>query len=348
MDNVDRDKLRGVIERDPLLAIYRAHGDDGTRSFRELALGIQTIYRHIEPENFDGMIVAFKCLDDSDRPIPESSATVIRDMAALSQEIEGNVAIQVLSDGRLLLWKNVDINISLMAETAVVYRYNNRREYFFARDAERELPNVGPYASLYAVPSFSDLRQAIEQYRIRMAKESSCKILQGVWKDENRLLFVSAPEATMRDSLYQFLYTTFRDADVRPEQNMGESYPVDIKVNFSFSNRLAVIEIKWVGNSIKSNGKMVTHRDARARKGARQLADYLNKNIQRAPTHITRGYLVVFDGRRRRVSKGTKTVNRDDGGHYRQRDLNFDPKYHEERDDFEAPIRMFMEPICEP
>ena len=129
---------------------------------------------------------------------------------------------------------------------------------------------------------------------------------------------------------------------------MGVSYPVDMKVTFNFSNRLALIEIKWLGSSIKPNGKLVSHFDSRARSGAKQLADYLVKNRKQAPTHITRGYLVVFDGRRRRIKKHPKSIDNEDGGHYRHREIKFDPKYDEELDDFETPIRMFMEPIIEP
>lgn len=56
----------------------------------------------------------------------------------------------------------------------------------------------------------------------------------------------------------------------------------------------------------------------------------------------------LFDGRRWNVGKSTEKVDRSDGEDYRHRSHRFDPKYENERDDFEAPIRMFMEPVFEP
>ena len=348
MDNVDRDKLRDVIQRDALLAIHRSHGDAGTRSFRDLALAIHAIFEHIEHEGFDGILVAFKCLDDSDRPLPEKNATVIWNAALLPQEITGDAIIQALADGRFLLWNNVSVNVESVAESAVVYRFHDRHEHFFAGSAESEIPKIGQYASIYAVPAFSDLRQALEHYRTDMAKESSCPFLKTAWIDQNRLFFVNKPERIMRNSLVHFLKITLRDTEVRPEQNMDESHPVDIKVTF-FQNRIGVIEIKWLGISKHPNGEISTKYTAsRGKDGARQLAEYLDMNKGHAPTHITRGYLVVFDGRRAKLQEDSQQISRIDGSHFRNRDIKFDPEYDVARDDFQTPIRMFLEPIFEP
>lgn len=348
MDNVDADKLRQIVEKDSLVAIHRQHGALGTASFRVLAPALKTIFNYVEPESFGAVIVVFKALEDSSRPLDETKATTVVNPANLKQEIAGNTIIQVLSDGRLLLWTGLEIRTEALAKVAVVYRYHDRREYFLAGSSETEVSKVGQYASIYSVPAFSDLRLALERYRSDRAKETSCPILQGVWTDKVQLLFVQGPEEFMRDSLVDFLKISLRDAETRPEQNMGVSYPVDIKVTFSFSNRIALIEIKWLGSSIKPNGKLVSHYDGRARDGAKQLADYLVKNRKQAPTHITRGYLVVFDGRRRRIKKNTTSINSEDGGYYRHREVRFDPKYDEKMGDFETPIRMFLEPVTIP
>jgi hypothetical protein len=347
MDNVDRDKLRGVIETTALIAVYRSHGEKGTRSFRDLARGIRTIFDHVDPEQFDGLIIAFRCLDDADRPIPEKKAIKVQNPAILGQEVAGDVVIQILADGRLLLWKGVSVDVQSMAASAVVYRYRKAEEHFYSGTTKTEIEKVGQYASLYSVPAFSDLRLALEHYRNDMAKESSCKILQRAWSDENRLFFVNRPESIMRDSLTQFLKISLRDAEVRPEQNMDETHPVDVKVTFTFTTRLAVIEIKWVGISICKTPRKITanYRDKRARVGARRLVDYLDWNRQQAPNRITRGYLVVFDARRRGLKKNTKRIDQLLGGYYRNRDLRFDPKFEELRDDFDPPIRMFVEPV---
>lgn len=348
MDNVDPEKMRRLVEKNSVVAIHRQHGDQGTASFRILAPALKTIFTYVDPESFGAIMIVFKTLDDSSRPIDEKLAKTIVNPANLKQEVAGNVIIQVLSDGRWLMWSDSRITPKALAKIAVVYRYHNRREHFLAGSAETEMPKVGQYASIYSVPAFSDLRLALERYRSDMAKETSCPILQDVWVDMKQLLFINGPEAFMRNSLLHFLNICVRGAESRPEQNMGVSYPVDIKVTFNFSNRLGLIEIKWLGSSIKPNGKLVSYYDSRARNGAKQLADYLVKNRKQAPTHITRGCLVVFDGRRRKIKKNTKSINTADGGYYRHREIKFDPKYDEELPNFEPPIRMFMEPVTEP
>jgi hypothetical protein len=349
MDNIDPDKLREVIEGNALYAIYQSHGDAGTRNFRELSLVIKRVFHFVEPESLQGALVVFKCLDDSARPFPEHDAIIIVEPAALTGKVSGNIVIQALSDGRLLLWRNPVVDFRLLTIAAVVYRYDSRREQFLTQKGATDLVKVGTYTSVYSVPAFSDIRVALEHYRTQMASQSSCQILRDVWSDVNRLFFRSGPESIMRNSLLQFLKTTIRDADVRPEQNMDESHPVDVKASFNFSKRIAVVEIKWVGDSVHGTGKVsVRYRDSRANDGARQLAEYLDMNKQQAPNHLTRGYLVVFDGRRHGLKEGQSTISHADGGHYRQQDINFDPKYNEVRDDFDPPLRMFMEPICSP
>jgi hypothetical protein len=346
MARVDREKLREVIAKIPLLTVERSHGERGTQSFRDLATVIMTVFDYVEPEQFPGVIIIFKCLDDSHRPIAEDNAVVIHNPAVLGQETQGDVVLQALSDGRLLLWKNMQVDIASVAAGAVVYRYQGRREFFFAGTSETEVEKVGQYASLYAIPAFSDVRQALEHYRTDMAKESSCKILEGVWADPKRLFLVNGPEDTMRDSLIQFLKITVRDAETRPEQNMNARRPVDIKVTFNFSPRIAVIEIKWIGVSIHNDGRIaVRYTDARARVGANQLVRYLNWNKQETPNHITRGYLVVFDARRRGLKKNAVAVSRPKGAYYRNREVKFNPRFDKTRSDFERPIRMFMEPV---
>lgn len=153
----------------------------------------------------------------------------------------------------------------------------------------------------------------------------------------------------MRDSLTQFLKDCVRgDVEVRPEQVVDRTHPVDIKVTWFMSNRLALIEIKWLGASKKRGGnKFTRHFAARAQKGARQLVDYLNANAVQAPQQDARGYLVIFDARRARVKPSTRSINHADGFKYEHSEIVFSPTYHEIRADFETPVRMFMEPVCD-
>jgi hypothetical protein len=148
----------------------------------------------------------------------------------------------------------------------------------------------------------------------------------------------------MRRSLQQFLSNRIRDVDVLPEQNVSETKPIDIKVLWNLTRSEALIEIKWLGKS-RSDGKVIGYWDQRARDGAKQLAEYLDMYRTLNPHVSVKGYLVVIDGRRYGMKDDATSVSRENGLHYEKLEVEFDPKYHELREDFHPPVRMFAEPI---
>ena len=154
----------------------------------------------------------------------------------------------------------------------------------------------------------------------------------------------------MRRSLAQFLDIVLRGtAEVRPEQVVDETHPVDVKVTWMFTNRLALVEIKWLGKSMNDEDNITkVFTDVRARTGAKQLAGYLDWNYAETPLHQSRGYLVVIDGRRKGLNRASTSVSLQNGYWYRDKEITYNPKFHLVREDFEEPIRMFAEPICSP
>ena len=171
--------------------------------------------------------------------------------------------------------------------------------------------------------------------------ESTCYIFHQAWHDANRLFFVAGPESLIRNSLTQFLRNRLGgNHDVWPEQNVNEKNPVDIRVQPRFfSNRLMLIEIKWLGDSVANDGHITaTHRDRRAQEGADQLAGYLDKQRRSAPTSVIQGYYVIIDGRRRNLpvrAVPAITITRADGLHYEVQALSFNPAPHLTRPDFD-------------
>ena len=183
-----------------------------------------------------------------------------------------------------------------------------------------------------------------------MVQVSQCEIFKSTWHDSNRLFLKAKPEAQMRRSLVQYLRIALRNnADVLPEQNVDESHPVDVKVSFNFSNRITLIEIKWLGASRNPNDGPISteHFASRALSGAKQLAEYLDWFHESAPQRTTRGVLVIFDARRRGLSGLPETISRENGFYYEHREIEFKPEFHTTRQDFEKPMRMFAEPRCE-
>jgi hypothetical protein len=260
------------------------------------------------------------------------------------------IVIQLRQNGRLLLSQSLQVDPAALSAESVVYTFENSVEKFYAKNAASTVINPAQgYASVFAVPTFDDLKRALEEYRSKQARKSSCKILASCWNNPNRIHFKRAPEKTMRTSLTQFLKICLRgDVETRPEQIVNETRPVDIKVTWFMSNRLALIEIKWLGAAKTSATKLTRYSEGRALAGAKQLADYLDGNAVQVPTHETRGYLVVLDGRRAKLKPSTTRITQDNGLKYENREITYNPPYSQIRKDFAVPIRMFMEPVCQP
>lgn len=345
----DLQELKKIAERLYIPLITQEHGAEGEAALQKVMEVLHRIYKHIEPEVYKHVIIVFKPLNDGDRPIPVKGAITITDVSVLPLTVKGPITIQVLDNGQLLLWNNKKADVRKLAKIAVVYLYKNFEEFFLANDVESVVPKVNPaYASIFSIPTFSDLQSALDHYRTKMVRYSSCKILSQSWDDDNRIFLKNAQEWVMRDSLTQFLKCHLRgDLEVRPEQIVDESHPVDIKVTWWGTNRLSLIEIKWLGTPKFADGRIGRmYSDRRANEGAKQLADYLDKNNRQAPTHITIGYLAVIDARRKGLKAATTSVTAAEGLHYQHEDIKFTPAYHLKRHDFAVPIRMFVEPNC--
>jgi len=329
-----------------------AFGDAGLDAIFKVMETIQNLYKYIEPERINGQVIVFK---DVRSPaigvIPRNGPTV--DFAGLANQQISNLCFEIGYDGRPYTRELNGTTLEELAKTAVLYRYNGSQEEFLAGDKRKIVCRLDPSArSQFSVPTFSNLREALQHYARENIFESTCYIFKTVWHDENRLFFTAGPESVMRDSLVQFLRNRIGgDHDIWPEQIVNESNPVDIRVQPRFkNNRLMLIEIKWLGDSVAGDGSVTAkHRDSRAQVGIVQLAEYLDQQRQFAPTHVIQGYYVIIDARRRNLPKsavaGAK-ITRVDGLHYETQSINFSSAPHETRPDFDPPYRMFARPIC--
>lgn len=158
------------------------------------------------------------------------------------------------------------------------------------------------------------------------------------------------PEKIMRSSLAQHLRSSLRDLKVvrvNEEQNQSETEPVDIEVSWGFTTHIALLEIKWLGKCLKSSGDELaayTHSESRAREGVPQLEGYIDEAHERNPGYEIRGYLVVFDGRRKGVRKWLPgEVSAADAWHYKECDIDYGETI-PDRNDFRVPVRLYLEP----
>ncbi len=342
---IDHDALRRIAHDLYVPVIHAKHGDEGTGALRVVLEFLGRFFERIEPELLSAPLIVLHPISGFDEATLPSNPSLAQDIPSLAPMVRGPCVIRIRERG-FECWSDKSIDLSLVSKKAVVYCFDRGSERFVVDGADHPVPAVDTaQASIFARPTFGSLREALQRYRHRV-RTSSCLLFSVAWEDDSRLFFRSRAEQEMRRSLHQYLATVLRDAEVRPEQNVDESHPVDIKVTWMFTTRLALIEIKWMGKSRDAGKITADHGDARANRGAKQLADYLDANRSQVPEHLTRGYLVVVDGRRRGLKPESTTVTREDGLHYDGVEITFDPEYDKARDDFDEPIRLFCEPIC--
>ncbi len=348
---VDYERVKELVYSQYMTKILNAYGDEGVATLRSVMEYVRRIFQFLAADSMRGSLIVYKSIDSNSAINPEWAS--ISDLAHITQECpieESSILyIECCEDGAIKYKRDVELDLNEISQRAIVYLYKNRRDAFYIKGSKEYLINYCPaYPSLFCVPTYSLIKDALEDYKRKSIRTSNCPIFSECWysgKDGPRLFFKQKPESTMRRSAANFLGNVLRDADVGQEQVVDESHPVDIRVTWMGNNRRALIEIKWLGQSVDEDGKKKTpYYEARANAGAKQLAEYIDAEHRRLPLHDQRGYLVIIDGRRRGLSEGCTTLVPEDGFWYQDKEIEFDPAFHEERSDFEKPIRMFAEP----
>jgi hypothetical protein len=324
---------------------------DAIRTFTQILKDINEIYKYIEPEFHKGRIILFKTITPQSRPLKYNDENYFFDLFSLAHESSIDIIIQLNDSEPNLLWKNERLDLIHLSKEAIVYEYSNKEEKFYAGGKVIKMVKRVNSASNYAT-YFSDLRQALTDYKRSHIRHSSCPIFNKVWLDENRIFFKNAPESDMQCSLNEFLKSRLYfkgEIEIAREHNTDTSNPIDIRVLWKKASRSALIEIKWLGKSISKEGKITSYYNHRAVEGLNQLKKYLDKDRKSNPTDINKGFLIVIDGRRYSPNKNTRLINRQNGFYYENIELKFETseEYHKVRREFEKPIRMFVEPICQ-
>ena len=332
--------------------VQEVFGDAGLNAVFKVMETVHALYQHVDPERIRGQVIVFKAACPVDQGVP-SPVGPAADFAGIANEVIGDLCFEVAADGRPYAYTLGTATLETLASTSVVYYYHDTHEEFLAGSQRKSVPRYDRSArSQFSVPTFSNLRDALLNYSSENVRESTCYIFRRVWHDGNRLFLIAGPESLIRDSLTQFLRNRIGgDHDVWPEQNVNEKNPVDIRVQPRFSNnRLMLIEIKWLGDSVAEDGHVTAkHRDRRAQDGADQLAEYLDEQRRSAPSRVIQGYYVIIDARRKNLpdhAATMTTITRVNGLHYEGQVLSFDPAHHSDRTDFEEPYRMFARPVC--
>ncbi|MCA0979291.1 hypothetical protein LCM19_13035 [Qipengyuania flava] len=351
------DSVLKLVEDAYVLKVIQAFGSDGSSSLSKLLDAVKLLYRDIAPEGISASLTMVSRVTEVEGHEVEG-LEVLTDIRLVAERMactSRHVLVTLEPNGRFGFLATADISdAALFTGHAIVYRFQDHDDRIMAGDHDEIVPKVSSVqCSMFAVPTLSGLEDALRQYALA-ARETRCRILDKVWVgggDGPRLVLANKPERIMRDSLEQALSTLLQaNANVRPEQNTDERKPVDLRIEWYGSRASALIEIKWIGRAVaKSRSESeedsyTEYSDGRARDGAKQLADYLDREKRRSKDTTLKGYLVVFDARRKNVAGPEDRLSKTDALHFEEREINYDPKLEESRDDFAPPQRFFMTP----
>ena len=346
---IDTDVMHRALANQPLIKAQEVFGEEGVTRLKQL-LNFLRIQGQFCRVNRKTQLTVFapigihseldeKRLVQAERILNGKTINGVLDLAA----------IEIRPDGTAFLWKG-NVNSPLQNQTdAIVYSLVQEVEEFRIGEQCLTVDKFLPGApSQFLLHHFDDLRKALLDYGHSLARHSTCPTLREAWQDpDRRFWFGPGPEHRLRTSLSHYLRCCMRFDDywVRPEQNIDESHPIDIKLTAQMSTREALIEIKWIGKSRSGDGARFTanYGESRANKGAEQLANYLDNHKRNSPASDTLGYLVVFDCRRHGVKASTKSLTAKQQCHFATREITYNPDYHSTRSDFEKPIRLFLE-----
>ena len=337
-----------------------AFGEEGEACLDRLLDGVRLFFQSVPPDGLSTTFV-FVCwvagndlntMEGGMEPIATSVG--VGNLPGYRQRIEDApvVVVEVRSDGRYdLAGVTTAPALEVLSERSLVFINEDGIDRFVIGGRTMTLPPLAVgVRSNYAVPTVSSLDEALESYR-QHAANVSCPILAEVWeggRDGPRLVFCNKPEATMRRSLGWFLSARVEgDVCVRPEHNTDESKPVDLTIDWFGPRQRVLIEVKWLGQSLtrRSDGTQFTPYGAsRASDGADQLADYLDRERSTDPRVALRGYLAVFDGRRRNVVDASTPVIASDALHYRDEEVVLASEHASGQTGIAALIRYFLEP----
>ena len=330
-----------------LSRLEQEQGQQGVELAKRLHPHLRRIYAAVDYASIQGSMTVVAGSDLAVAAALNTQPVRVRSTRELALVNTGTMTIQVVDGDNLLVWHEA-LPVAELRQVDFVYTYSvehGERFWINGTAAGEEHPRGYP---LFGLPLFRGLEEALQRYGQSVARYSQCDTLLACWREPARVMWGPAPEAGMRRSLCLFLRHTLVDgtADVQEEAPADDRNPVDITVRWADSNRIALIEVKWLGKSGALDPPRVTGYwpESRARNALQQLSDYLDLTRERSGHFDLRGYLAVFDGRRAKVRPETQTVTREDGLSYRDADITYDEALLA-RHDIAEPLRFFCEPM---
>jgi hypothetical protein len=332
------------------------YSEEATLSMEIINKELKDLFNFIEPGLFEKKIVIVKNLKDN-TVFPDSNSINLTMNKALLFNYDKDIVIQLFNDRNILMWGDVDSSTIFSCDDNIIYVFEQNKEKFFVKSKEIDI-TIRPFGSRYS-DEFYELEQQLNNYCLHKIRYSSCPIFNDSWSSNKRIFFKGGgkdiPEKYMQESLQNFIkdLSIFKGKigqfEPTREHNLDGRKPVDIIVRWEKSNRIALVEIKWMGKSIDNGRFKSEHNNSRANDGFRQLKEYFDLAKRDNPNKLVKCYLVVIDARRWKTNEQTTTISYTNGMYYENKkiELDEDKKYHLTYKNISVPIRMFVEPICD-
>lgn len=312
---VDQDRLKAMAEELVELRILQRLSGFDSGPYRALIRFLREFYAKLPPDLIEGSL-AVVASPTAPTELPMRGARTPRD-GLLEDVIRFPAVIHLLGDGDFKVWNNVMLSThALSSPGCLIYLLTDSEQIWVDGHAFTVPMPSRQFRSAFATPSFWSLDSALDDYRKTHARGAIGS--ESCWLDDQRLRWATGPESALRDALWLYLRTVLRGVtEVQMEQRVDKSNPVDIKVTWNLSRARALIEIKWLGASFDWHGNCTAcYTNFRAKRGAVQLRNYVTSFLQRNPDLRVVGYLVVFDGRRKKVRDFHAKVTYEDAWAY--------------------------------
>ncbi len=166
-------KLEEIAQKLYAPAVAQAYGKAGGAALREVMRMLHELYVYLDPD-FIGTLIVFKRIKGDDIPAGLPAPHRFPNSERFASEYDTtsekqSVFIQLLSDGNLFSWSQAKLDPSNLSKEGIVYVYRNQQEYFVTKGNKHKVFNLRPEicASSFAVPTFRELYDALEDYKRR-------------------------------------------------------------------------------------------------------------------------------------------------------------------------------------
>ena len=335
------DTVIKLLQNQFIVRIDDAYADGVVDDFKVLVRQLRKLFQNINLEQYQ-TVTAF--VGNIPTVIGKGKVISIENIHA---EDTTNLIVNFVTEDQTEVIYDNNIDITAISVDTLVYQWSateEKADQFYVKGekipfSDEVTPDEG---SFFCTKTYNDLDEALVNYRDNVALMGRGRALVDSMTPE-RLFFNPAPEELLQTALYEYLCSRLRQCDVNREHNVDASHPVDLIIRWRGTNHMALVEIKWIGTSLKDGRISTTYTDARANDGARQLVGYIDDNQDSFPRDVTMGYLAVYDLRRRNNKDPARTkISRTDANYYKGIEISYDPQYALTRKDFKKPYRFFI------